>query len=89
MHELTAERLAELRSCLERNDPDPVDVHVPRKIVRLAHAAVEDAMGPGMADRCCFTTAPMRHPDGTKIGRNESCPCGSGKKFKRCCGNKR
>jgi hypothetical protein len=22
----------------------------------------------------------------TKIGRNEPCPCGSGKKFKRCCG---
>lgn len=22
-----------------------------------------------------------------KIGRNESCPCGSGKKYKRCCGN--
>lgn len=21
-----------------------------------------------------------------KVGRNESCPCGSGKKFKRCCG---
>ena len=21
-----------------------------------------------------------------KINRNESCPCGSGKKFKRCCG---
>ena len=21
----------------------------------------------------------------TKIGRNEPCPCGSGKKFKRCC----
>lgn len=20
-----------------------------------------------------------------KIGRNDSCPCGSGKKFKRCC----
>lgn len=20
-----------------------------------------------------------------KIGRNESCPCGSGKKYKRCC----
>jgi yecA family protein len=24
---------------------------------------------------------------GRKIGRNEPCPCGSGKKFKRCCGN--
>lgn len=23
---------------------------------------------------------------GRKVGRNESCPCGSGKKFKRCCG---
>lgn len=21
----------------------------------------------------------------TKIGRNQSCPCGSGKKFKKCC----
>ena len=23
---------------------------------------------------------------GKKIGRNEPCPCGSGKKYKRCCG---
>ena len=23
---------------------------------------------------------------GTKVGRNEPCPCGSGKKFKKCCG---
>jgi SEC-C motif-containing protein len=22
----------------------------------------------------------------TKIGRNDPCPCGSGKKFKKCCG---
>jgi len=27
---------------------------------------------------------PTRKP--RKIGRNEKCPCGSGKKFKRCCG---
>jgi hypothetical protein len=24
---------------------------------------------------------------GIKIGRNESCPCGSGKKYKNCCGS--
>lgn len=24
-----------------------------------------------------------------KVGRNEACPCGSGKKFKQCCGNDR
>ena len=23
---------------------------------------------------------------GKKVGRNEPCPCGSGKKYKRCCG---
>jgi preprotein translocase subunit SecA len=23
-----------------------------------------------------------------KVGRNEPCPCGSGKKYKRCCGQK-
>jgi uncharacterized protein len=26
-----------------------------------------------------------RRPE-AKIGRNELCPCGSGKKFKKCCG---
>lgn len=25
---------------------------------------------------------------GPKIGRNDPCPCGSGKKYKRCCGRK-
>ncbi len=28
---------------------------------------------------------PFRHP-GPKTGRNEPCPCGSGKKYKKCCG---
>ncbi|MCK5437892.1 MAG: SEC-C domain-containing protein, partial [Desulfobulbaceae bacterium] len=27
--------------------------------------------------------------EGQKIGRNAPCPCGSGKKYKRCCGNKK
>jgi uncharacterized protein len=28
---------------------------------------------------------PYRHPE-PKIGRNDPCPCGSGKKYKHCCG---
>jgi SWIM/SEC-C metal-binding protein len=28
---------------------------------------------------------PVRH-EVRQIGRNEPCPCGSGKKFKKCCG---
>ncbi len=23
---------------------------------------------------------------GQKVGRNDPCPCGSGKKYKKCCG---
>lgn len=30
------------------------------------------------------TTTVVR--DGRKVGRNEPCPCGSGKKYKACCG---
>jgi preprotein translocase subunit SecA len=29
-------------------------------------------------------TAPITR-DSPKIGRNDPCPCGSGKKFKKCC----
>jgi hypothetical protein len=30
--------------------------------------------------------APIRRVAPPKIGRNEACPCGSGKKYKKCCG---
>jgi preprotein translocase subunit SecA len=29
---------------------------------------------------------PIRHAAGHEIGRNDPCPCGSGKKYKKCCG---
>ena len=32
-----------------------------------------------------YTLAPVRRTT-PKIGRNERCPCGSGKKYKKCCG---
>jgi tetratricopeptide (TPR) repeat protein len=33
-----------------------------------------------------FPDSPVTNKKNSKIGRNELCPCGSGKKFKRCCG---
>jgi len=33
--------------------------------------------------------APVRPVRVEKTGRNEPCPCGSGKKYKRCCGDRR
>ena len=35
--------------------------------------------------RQAASAAPMRTPAGEKVGRNEPCPCGSGKKYKKCC----
>ena len=31
--------------------------------------------------------SPEEHARRQKVGRNEPCPCGSGKKFKKCCGS--
>lgn len=33
-----------------------------------------------------FLTTTTVHREGRKVGRNEPCPCGSGKKYKQCCG---
>ena len=37
----------------------------------------------------CHGGAPERRPEaarsGQKVGRNDPCPCGSGKKYKKCC----
>lgn len=30
---------------------------------------------------------PQEHAQRQKVGRNEPCPCGSGKKYKKCCGS--
>jgi HEAT repeat protein len=35
------------------------------------------------------TVQPAKLHSQPKIGRNEPCPCGSGRKYKRCCGKKR
>ncbi|WP_083839452.1 SEC-C metal-binding domain-containing protein [Methylophaga frappieri] len=34
---------------------------------------------------CCAPQSPITR-DYPKIGRNDPCPCGSEKKFKKCCG---
>jgi uncharacterized protein YecA (UPF0149 family) len=42
----------------------------------------------GDADCSCGCHAPAveRATSAGKVGRNEPCPCGSGKKHKKCCG---
>ena len=45
--------------------------------------------GQGVDTRSARPAADTSQPfvrAGAKVGRNEPCPCGSGKKFKQCCG---
>ncbi|MDO6748167.1 SEC-C metal-binding domain-containing protein [Gilvimarinus sp. 1_MG-2023] len=35
---------------------------------------------------CCAPAEPIKRTE-AKVGRNDPCPCGNGKKFKRCCGS--
>ena len=45
--------------------------------------------GPGCDHEHTHDHGPPPEPvrrETPKVGRNEACPCGSGKKFKKCCG---
>ncbi|MEH6358203.1 MAG: preprotein translocase subunit SecA [Pseudomonadales bacterium] len=49
-------------------------------------ASAITADGPQAADEGAETAAPFVR-GGSKVGRNDPCPCGSGKKYKQCCGS--
>jgi preprotein translocase subunit SecA len=42
-------------------------------------------MGSAMNQRSQAENATVRRT-APKVGRNDPCPCGSGKKYKQCCG---
>jgi preprotein translocase subunit SecA len=65
-----------------QNAEEPVEV----QNVRYQHADYEEALAEG-AD--AEAEAPKAQPfvrQGQKVGRNDPCPCGSGKKYKQCHG---
>lgn len=56
------------------------------------HQELADAIGPCVIGIRDFwlpyrKTASTFRRDDDKVGRNDPCPCGSGKKFKKCCGD--
>ena len=78
------------------NDPDPecrplgkpMDTAQRQGVITMAAAAVMrmyDYFREEQAPDWLTETDPSFVRRGRKIGRNEPCPCGSGKKFKRCC----
>jgi uncharacterized protein len=68
--------------------PDPIGPEQREKLI--------DHMAAGLVQAYVYFRERGKPPSSTdtaeprqariKIGRNDSCPCGSGKKYKRCCG---
>jgi preprotein translocase subunit SecA len=53
--------------------------------VRYQHADYDEALGAATADAAAAPATPFVR-GGEKVGRNDPCPCGSGKKYKQCHG---
>lgn len=72
----------EIEACQDLIVPAVREVHSywrQRRSAAMANPPVVDEFFPSMANE------PFRR-QGEKIGRNDPCSCGSGKKYKRCCG---
>jgi uncharacterized protein YecA (UPF0149 family) len=51
------------------------EVHLPEEMKSLSDSILKDIKIPRVKQRYILV----------KIGRNDLCPCNSGKKYKRCC----
>ncbi len=73
-----------------RTEEDVQAVEEPQQVsnVRYQHADYDDALAAAAAEDSDVALAPPPPftRAGEKVGRNDPCPCGSGKKFKHCHG---
>jgi len=79
-----------------RNEQDVAQLEAQRKHttdlhdVQFAHQQLgefaENNFQPSMPEEVTALTSPGMMINGNKVGRNDACPCGSGKKFKHCHG---
>jgi uncharacterized protein len=72
---------SELVDTLTRTAPDLI----PHWVVTLNKWRIANTTPPPVIAQSAMSSPPP-FSGGRKVGRNEPCPCGSGKKYKRCCG---
>jgi preprotein translocase subunit SecA len=64
-------------------DVEETAPHADVQNVQYQHAGYDEALGEGEA---APATGQQPADAGPKVGRNDPCPCGSGKKYKHCHG---
>ncbi len=81
LKETTVEQLFKVRMAQEES-PGTI---VASRSAQWNEARGEEPREAGVAPRPATTRSEPRAFDGQKVGRNDPCPCGSGKKYKKCC----
>lgn len=85
-----AQALVPMLTLAHEHDPDPE--MRPAPIDDEQRAELLEWMAAGLVDAYSYFAEDRMPPvvqvrrEGAKVGRNELCPCGSGRKFKQCCG---
>jgi len=71
-----------------RGEEDVQAVEKPAELenVQYQHADFDEALAGGGADEAAVKAQMPFERGGIKVGRNDPCPCGSGKKYKQCHG---
>ncbi len=64
-----------------RTAPQNVSFSAPAKTMEKANASFS-----GFSNNESIIEKKPTDAEGNKVGRNDPCPCGSGKKYKKCCG---
>ncbi len=90
--ELMEDSLEELKSWASFMEPEPRPTRPPIQIPRKPQPTVldkktEEPEKPKFNPSVERSLSPIVNKQ--RVGRNDPCPCGSGKKFKKCCGSRR
>ncbi len=67
-------------------DVEAVEKPVEVENVQYQHANYDEALGVSVAEEGADEASQPMVREGAKVGRNDPCPCGSGKKYKQCHG---
>ena len=78
---MSEEELNPILELLQGGDPDAIALKAGINKEQLFRMR-DDLLAQAERKRTELTDLPSE-----KIGRNEPCPCGSGKKYKKCCGD--
>ena len=94
IHQDLAEMILKLRMNVDEEQKRGVFAAIPQRAVHNEFSGLSSASSnPSAASlestsvrKAVIAAVPAKAPQQPKVGRNDPCTCGSGKKYKKCCG---